>query len=208
MKRVPVEIGEVYGIWTVESVSNKKLKSKSICYWCRCNCGTRREVSGVSLKKGLSKSCGCLPGKRATSKKMGPPGEATFNSLESSYRGAAKGRKLEFSLTRDQFRKIITSICGYCGEKSRPTNVYVRSRWGVTSSNVYKTYKKVSEKAIAAQWINANGIDRRDNSKGYTIDNCVPCCIKCNIGKMNGSAEEFVEHCKKVAEFQGKKNAT
>lgn len=27
------------------------------------------------------------------------------------------------------------------------------------------------------------GVDRLDNTKGHTPDNCVPCCGKCNVGK-------------------------
>jgi hypothetical protein len=29
----------------------------------------------------------------------------------------------------------------------------------------------------------AGGIDRVDNNKGYTVDNCVPCCTLCNRAK-------------------------
>lgn len=27
------------------------------------------------------------------------------------------------------------------------------------------------------------GLDRKDNSMGYTVDNCVPCCFVCNVAK-------------------------
>jgi hypothetical protein len=36
-----------------------------------------------------------------------------------------------------------------------------------------------------------NGIDRKDNSKGYTIDNVVSCCFICNKGKWTQSVGEF-----------------
>lgn len=36
-----------------------------------------------------------------------------------------------------------------------------------------------------------NGIDRIDSSKGYNLDNCVPCCKYCNIIKGNKSLEQF-----------------
>ena len=35
------------------------------------------------------------------------------------------------------------------------------------------------------------GIDRKDNNKGYTNDNCVPCCGFCNRMKMDHSIDEF-----------------
>jgi hypothetical protein len=38
----------------------------------------------------------------------------------------------------------------------------------------------------------SNGFDRKDNSIGHTIDNCVPCCTECNNGRMdNFTHEEF-----------------
>ena len=36
-----------------------------------------------------------------------------------------------------------------------------------------------------------NGIDRKDNSKGYILDNCVPCCKHCNYVKGNLSQDDF-----------------
>ena len=37
----------------------------------------------------------------------------------------------------------------------------------------------------------ANGIDRVNNSIGYTLDNCVPCCKHCNYVKGNLSQVDF-----------------
>jgi len=42
------------------------------------------------------------------------------------------------------------------------------------------------------------GLDRIDNSKGYTIDNVVPCCKICNRMKMNLNKDEFILQCKKI----------
>ena len=43
------------------------------------------------------------------------------------------------------------------------------------------------------------GIDRKDNSIGYTLDNCLSCCITCNRGKRESTYEEFIEYCKRMA---------
>lgn len=40
-----------------------------------------------------------------------------------------------------------------------------------------------------------NGIDRMDNSIGYTTDNCVSCCWTCNRMKHVSSIEFFIEKC-------------
>lgn len=39
-----------------------------------------------------------------------------------------------------------------------------------------------------------NGIDRVDNTKGYTIQNTVPCCMVCNRAKNSMSYREFIEY--------------
>lgn len=41
-----------------------------------------------------------------------------------------------------------------------------------------------------------NGIDRVDNSKGYTSENCVSCCWKCNRIKHIYHQEFFIDKCK------------
>lgn len=42
------------------------------------------------------------------------------------------------------------------------------------------------------------GVDRIDNSKGYTIDNCVPCCGCCNKMKMDLELNFFLSQIKKI----------
>ena len=39
---------------------------------------------------------------------------------------------------------------------------------------------------------------RIDSSKGYTLDNVVPCCWMCNNMKHNYDQDKFLEHCEKV----------
>ena len=37
-----------------------------------------------------------------------------------------------------------------------------------------------------------NGIDRVDNTKGYILENCVPCCELCNQMKLNHTVDKFI----------------
>lgn len=39
------------------------------------------------------------------------------------------------------------------------------------------------------------GIDRVDNSVGYTLENCVPSCRDCNVLKHSQSMQKFIEKC-------------
>ena len=51
----------------------------------------------------------------------------------------------------------------------------------------------------------ATGIDRVINDLGYSKENCVPCCAKCNTTKFQMSENEFVNHCRKIIEYQDSK---
>jgi hypothetical protein len=43
-----------------------------------------------------------------------------------------------------------------------------------------------------------NGVDRVDSGRGYTVDNCVPCCKFCNLMKRNYTPEFFLAHTSKI----------
>lgn len=43
-----------------------------------------------------------------------------------------------------------------------------------------------------------NGIDRKDNSEGYTSENSASCCSKCNLMKRNYSVREFLQHVRHI----------
>lgn len=45
------------------------------------------------------------------------------------------------------------------------------------------------------------GVDRVDNSKGYTKENCAPCCKDCNYMKKNHTVEYFLNHIMKIAQY-------
>lgn len=47
--------------------------------------------------------------------------------------------------------------------------------------------------------INTIGLDRIDNSQGYSIENVVPCCTACNIMKHTLDGEQFIKKCIAIA---------
>ena len=49
----------------------------------------------------------------------------------------------------------------------------------------------------------SRGIDRRDNSKGYTRENSVPCCAQCNYAKRDQTELEFLQWLRRLVEHQG-----
>lgn len=47
-----------------------------------------------------------------------------------------------------------------------------------------------------------NSIDRLDSAKNYTVDNCVACCVHCNMMKGCYDPTTFIERCRKIGECQ------
>ena len=48
-----------------------------------------------------------------------------------------------------------------------------------------------------------NGIDRFDNAKGYTIENCVPACGTCNRLKRKENFDEFLARARRIVNKWG-----
>lgn len=129
---------------------------------CACSCGNVKILDGGNIAAGRSRSCGCQKG----SKK--PDGEAQLKSIFNRYKRQAEERNVEFFLTSDEFKSIITKACHYCG-----TPPVFKQKRGLSTG------------------IEVTGIDRVDSLKGYFVDNCVPCCITCNRAKSNWTLEQF-----------------
>jgi hypothetical protein len=47
-----------------------------------------------------------------------------------------------------------------------------------------------------------NGLDREDNSKGYSIDNVLPCCSSCNMMKAFYTKDDYINQMKKIYDFK------
>lgn len=202
-------IGKNFGRLIVVSELETRSKHGFRIYSCICACGKVKEISGHSLRAGKTKSCGCLQKElrvKHGKANRGPAGDVTLNCLETAMRRSAKHRGIVCSLTKEQFRQIITKDCFYCGEAPKRTNYYMKvaqekySRF--YSDYTYSQRRAMSPEMADRQWVNANGIDRKDNAIGYTLDNSVACCFRCNVTKLDGSVEEFIAHCRKIVEFQ------
>ena len=92
-----------------------------------------------------------------------------------AYKGAAKHRQLDFELSLNEFDKITSKACVYCGK-------YNGEYLGTPFS----------------------GIDRIDSSIGYKLDNCVSCCQICNKMKLNYSVGDWMEHMKLILNYYNK----
>ena len=88
--------GKKFGRWTV--VTRAENKNNNTIWYCKCECGTEKEVSGDTLKNGVSKSCGCLRSE-ITSKRS------------AARKGTSSGKKID--LTGKQFDRLtVIEIAG------------------------------------------------------------------------------------------------
>jgi hypothetical protein len=109
-----------------------------------------------------------------------PMGSRGYNKLYREYKRNADIRGLRFDLSIEEFKKLIIQNCFYCG-----------------------TIPRAPERKLDAFmdfWPPANGVDRINPNKGYTLVNCIPACKTCNNMKGILGMHEFIEHVRRVHE--------
>lgn len=113
------------------------------------------------------------------------------NSLYYDYQLNAKKREIHFDLSFEDFDKLIVCNCHYCG--SIP--VYRSGRWSIRE---HKNQPPLYH----------NGIDRITSHRGYTVDNTVPCCIRCNLMKHTLEVDDFLSHVERIYNFNKEGSTT
>jgi len=154
---------------------------KSPHWLCICACGNVRSIRGDNLK--VAVSCGCYRSEMMASigrQNALPEGSSLRNHLFKIYVANAKRRNLPWEITTGRFETLIQARCHYCGVLPQRTLAHGNKVGRI----VYQ------------------GVDRRDNSKGYTVENSVPCCWPCNRMKGQLSEKEFLQHIQQVQRHQ------
>lgn len=101
-----------------------------------------------------------------------PPAMRGAQQVRWIYERNSKDRGHSFELDDSQLTSLITALCVYCN--AEPSN---------TTKDGYKY----------------NGIDRINNSIGYTMENSVTSCWTCNQMKGSLSVDEFLLAVKRIA---------
>lgn len=203
-----------------------------------------------------------------------------INRMESQYgvyKTSAKTKRLEFTLSMDQFSELVKMPCYYCGiihekgfngldrlDSSKNytvensvgcckmcnmmkgtispsvfahrvehilTNLHLiegtlyPTEFSTTKGCTYSYYKgrakdkglcfelseeQFSDKRQSPCYLcgkeqnsaHTNGLDRRDNSKGYTQENAYSCCGDCNYLKRDYVYDNLIAKCKLIYEYQ------
>lgn len=159
----------------------KKCKKQRAAFWtCDCDCGGVITTRASSLKSGYTKSCRCLEAETRYS--FGefialPEGVGASRHVYRNYKYRAKKREIEFYLLYEEAMALFTAPCHYCG---------------------ILPYQEVSKDYHGS--FTYNGIDRVDNTGPYSVENCVPCCGRCNWAKGKDTVEQFREWVSRIYE--------
>src|SRR5207237_7336925 len=133
---------------------------------CRWECETKRAERGDRLVNGNSLSCGCYNKERVSEVGRLAYGESSRNYVVAKYKKNAAIRNIPFYLTDEEACELFAGECAYCGRALSNCRISDRSHGE----------------------FRYNGIDRVDNNKGYTSDNCVSFCCDCYW--LNGNMSE------------------
>jgi hypothetical protein len=165
-----IKSGTQFGRLSVAGTAESRVHGNAVAAYSKvvCDCGARREVRNSCLRDGTTKSCGCA--RRAAA------GKSTVGALLSNYKYGARIRKLAWRLNRQQFEKIVKQNCYYCGDAPR--------------------FLSVGKKRPLP--IPLNGVDRITPVYGYSVQNVVPCCTRCNRMKSCLSQKEFIQAIRKI----------
>lgn len=157
---------------------NKRTK-----WLCKCDCGSTVNTYTRYLERGSKVDCGC--GDKARKMARGlrqrkPDIEVASSKIWWEYKGNAEVRGLKFAFTKPQFMGFILANCFYCNSKpSREVKIWHRSKP-----------------------VLVNGLDRLDSSIGYEAPNVVTCCWQCNRMKSDIYWQDFLDHIRKIQNWQ------
>jgi hypothetical protein len=174
--------GKRFGRLIVKNrVENKEYDSGSqLQYLCLCDCGNETIVHSSALKAKLTKSCGCLHKEKTIKSNSLRPYEAIYHRLLQHSKPPFRKKTIKVSLTYKQYVKFTKEKnCHYCNQK-----INWEERRGNKKSSAYN-------------------LDRKDSNLGYSVDNCVVCCKRCNWAKSSEfSYKEWLVVGKAIQKFR------
>lgn len=137
--------GERYGhlvVVTIDPSSTPKHRK----WICLCDCGKTKSVFRQALLSGKTKSCGCM-----------------------QYQGK-KGINQTHGLSKTRIYKEWASMRRRCRPSSNDSKTYYQR--GISVCPEWNDFTAFYNWAISNGYDDSLSIDRRDNNKGYSPDNC------------------------------------
>ena len=153
-------VGRKYNYLTVLKQSDVQRLPNKILWDCRCVCGKIIEVSSGNLARG-QQSCGCMRRAIAPNKSGDRVIAIQKYVFQRNVQGTAKQRNIPIEIGFETFAELSMKPCYYCG--CEPHKCVSDKRHGNHNNR-----RRVSDTIIYY-----NGLDRLDNTRGYTADNVI-----------------------------------
>lgn len=142
MKKSTVPVGGRFGKLTVVGFAGCDSRGNSL-WKCKCDCGLCVTVRAARIKSGKTKSCGCLKSE---------------NKLTHGQHGT-------------RLYRIWANMKSRCGNEN--VDAYIRyGAEGKTVCEEWQLFEPFYEWAMANGYADGLTIERKDNSKGYSPENC------------------------------------
>lgn len=140
--------GQRFGRLVVIGIGERK--AGRIAWECKCDCGNTKNITGQSLKAGLARSCGCLRKEIARKK-------ATKHLLCGTrlYYAYDNMKRRCYDKKSDHYKWYGAEGKGLCPEWSGKDG-----------------FQRFADWSLANGYTDELTIDRIDNTKGYSPDNC------------------------------------
>lgn len=150
----------------------KGAKNKHPTTLCQCDCGKERIVRTTRFRLGIVTMC------------------ATCAKSAGAVRGGLV-RRLPAEILRN--REIYGQYLGNARRRSIDFRLSLDQVVALIRSSCHY---------CGATGTPTNGIDRRNNNDGYTVENAVSCCSICNYAKRDMSAEQFLLWVQRIHDHQ------
>jgi hypothetical protein len=152
-------------------------------YKVRCDCGNIKTVFQPALlhalKRSKTYSCGC---KRLTEELRRQLGTSRYGKRETEL---SKKYPEGYGKVKGSYAATLLR-----GIKKNATKRNIS--WNIPDLEAFELCTKPCHYCGLKRYLpERNGLDRIDNSKGYSLDNVVTCCKWCNSGKQQRTEEEF-----------------
>lgn len=155
-----------------ELVVIKRVGMRNTCVLWQCKCSCGKTHEVISNS--------LLRGACKSCGCHGKEGTTMEKQIYNNYKSGARSRGYSFELSRSYLYSLLQGPCYYCGSKDQNQ----LKNWYTQESHRY------------------NGIDRKDNSLGYTEENTVSCCSLCNLMKHTNTESSFLSHCELICKYQ------
>ena len=132
--------------WKVISFAG--IKNRRAYWLCECECGNQSEILGSNLRNGNSKSCGCL--------------KHDLNILRST----------KHNLSRSRIYQIWADMKQRCYNAKEIEYIRYGARGITVCDEWINSFEKFNTWAMANGYREDLTIDKIDNYKGYSPDNC------------------------------------